>query len=754
VFFWKKSLMAQLVLYFLLLSLITVSFGVSIAYYQAQRALRQSVEERLTAAATLKENEFNRWVEDQRQALEAIAELPAVENQARRLLYAELLDLPLETAVWSVSFSPDGRIVSTGYDYTVRVWDSDGNKSWPIETDAWASQFSPDGRYLIIQGSDNVLRIYDSHSQEQIKELFNPIPITSWVIAPDSRHLAYGNDNGEVFVWKVEDGTLVSQFTTSTETINDVVFSPDGRYLAVASNDYSGSVWEAATGQEIAAHEHEGWVFTIAFSPDGRWLATSSEDKTASIWDATTGEEIWRLPHNDWVNVARFSPDGRWLATASYDKTTVIWDTATGQPVTKLGSAVAVKNLRWSPNGQYLASWEDNNLWLRAVTGWQLIQHFPLELFSNEPEVVNFSHDSRLLAAASQSGQVSVWQTDSGADHLQLEHDTYNYATLSTYLLAINESQADLQEILLLNLDGKILVSTDKSHEGLNIAERNYFRAGRQNTHIENIYPSPETGKPTLSIATPLYNPVGETIGVMITHLNLDRLNVILNERTGLGESGRTYLVSARGQIVSGSRYGTADYPFEVNSAGIAAALRHNNAIDLYTNYQGTPVIGVYRWLAERNLALMAEMDQQEGFAPARRLATNTFMVMLALVFLLAIGIYLLARQIAEPILAITKSAKQVEAEVYVPHSLTAVAGRADELGALARVFEQMAQVVYEREERLKQEVIQLRVEIDETRKAHDVAQITKSDYFRELQQKARAIREQNSQADDPTGAD
>jgi CheY-like chemotaxis protein len=61
-------------------------------------------------------------------------------------------------------------------------------------------------------------------------------------------------------------------------------------------------------------------------------------------------------------------------------------------------------------------------------------------------------------------------------------------------------------------------------------------------------------------------------------------------------------------------------------------------------------------------------------------------------------------------------AASAVEAGRYEPGSLAAVAGRADELGRLARVFDAMATRVRAREERLRKQVSDLRLEIDHAR--------------------------------------
>ncbi len=89
----------------------------------------------------------------------------------------------------------------------------------------------------------------------------------------------------------------------------------------------------------------------------------------------------------------------------------------------------------------------------------------------------------------------------------------------------------------------------------------------------------------------------------------------------------------------------------------------------------------------------------------------------------------------------VTAAAVAVEAGIYEPESLNAVAERTDQLGQLARVFQRMVREVYAREQRLKQQVAELRIEIDEVKQARQVAEITETDYFQQLRARARELR-------------
>jgi CRP-like cAMP-binding protein len=89
----------------------------------------------------------------------------------------------------------------------------------------------------------------------------------------------------------------------------------------------------------------------------------------------------------------------------------------------------------------------------------------------------------------------------------------------------------------------------------------------------------------------------------------------------------------------------------------------------------------------------------------------------------------------------IAAAAAALETGRYDSRSLDDVGRRQDELGQLARVFQRMADEVIARERRLVQEVQALRIQIDEEKRKKQVAEITESDYFQDIQQKARDLR-------------
>lgn len=89
----------------------------------------------------------------------------------------------------------------------------------------------------------------------------------------------------------------------------------------------------------------------------------------------------------------------------------------------------------------------------------------------------------------------------------------------------------------------------------------------------------------------------------------------------------------------------------------------------------------------------------------------------------------------------VTDAAAAVESETFEADTLAGVSARTDALGQLARTFVRMAREVRAREERLKAQVRELKIEIDEARQAKHVAEITDTDYFKDLRARASDLR-------------
>lgn len=246
----------------------------------------------------------------------------------------------------------------------------------------------------------------------------------------------------------------------------------------------------------------------------------------------------------------------------------------------------------------------------------------------------------------------------------------------------------DLKEVFLLTDRGaRVVVSTSPENEGQYRVSDGYFTAGRFQTYVQPVHPSPISLEPTMTVATPLTAGDGQRLGVLAAHLDLSRMDRITLERTGLGRTGEAYLVDRVNVFVSAERFGRPQYRRGVHSFGIDEAVEGRVGRGIYDNYNGVPVLGVYSTIPDLGLALLVEMDRDEALGQARELAATIALVGLGSAILLAVGVIFLARQIARPVLAVARAAAKVAGGDL---SVRAEVMTSDEIGTLARAFNQM----------------------------------------------------------------
>ncbi len=275
------------------------------------------------------------------------------------------------------------------------------------------------------------------------------------------------------------------------------------------------------------------------------------------------------------------------------------------------------------------------------------------------------------------------------------------YEDLSQYFSSLKEIKPTIQEISLLTNNGIVVFSTDKVLEG------KYQPLGQTNTYFSadaviketkkvkpTFYTSTITGKPQISLATPILNRQSQRIGIVLISLNLKEIDDLIRQRAGLGETGQTYLVGRleeKNAFISSNNLEEFEKYAKtgIDSFAIRAATSGRDGSGIYPNYEGKEVVGLYRWLDSQNLALIAEIEKQEAFAPATQLANSIFALGLAASGLLVLGVYLLSYRITKPILTLTHAATKV---ANGDLSYRASVSRKDEIGLLTVAFNQMSQ--------------------------------------------------------------
>jgi sigma-B regulation protein RsbU (phosphoserine phosphatase) len=151
--------------------------------------------------------------------------------------------------------------------------------------------------------------------------------------------------------------------------------------------------------------------------------------------------------------------------------------------------------------------------------------------------------------------------------------------------------------------------------------------------------------------------------------------------------------------------------------------------------------------LAEQISRTSGEMDSRTSGVQASFMAV--FAILLTLVIAATIVV---SRTITGPIQRVALAAGSLERGELNDAQIATLREQKgeDEVAALSRVFASMAAEVRAREQQLRMQIQALRVEIDESKRDREVAEVTESEFFRDLQSRARRRRQVSGKAENP----
>lgn len=379
---------------------------------------------------------------------------------------------------------------------------------------------------------------------------------------------------------------------------------------------------------------------------------------------------------------------------------------------------------------------------------------------SLEKEVV----DRLTVATQLKSYQLTTWVEDQLRDILLVSQDavikqkvnillttdpsqvTYQraYDELRKYITHLTQIKPNLRSIQITRNSGFVIFASD--HPSLEGSYRplgdptTYFTRDRIDTVVPNFYISPDTKRVTITVSTPILDSNTTKMAAFTANFNLDNIDTLIRDNTGLGETGETYLIGQAGAqtiFLSGQQVGRGKRPSdpELSSEGIDRAIAQQSGFGSYNNYANVPVVGVYRWLPEQNLALIAEISQAKAFEPAKRLARSILLLGSLSSGVLLVAIYLLSRQITRPIVAISATAARLaEGDL----TQTAPVMTEDEVGVLARNFNTMAKQLKSSFEVLEQRVEERTRELKVAKEMADSANRAKSEFLAHMSHELR----------------
>ena len=210
---------------------------------------------------------------------------------------------------------------------------------------------------------------------------------------------------------------------------------------------------------------------------------------------------------------------------------------------------------------------------------------------------------------------------------------------------------------------------------------------------------APSNGAPAAFIAQPLITN-GKVDLVVALQLPLDTVNAIMQERTGMGKTGESYLIGSDKLMRSDSFLDPDNHTVKasfanpskgsVDTEASKEAIAGKTDAKIVIDYNGNPVLSAFTPVKIGNFqwGLLAEIDEAEAFAVVKELRSSIIKIAVISVILILIIAIFMAKAITDPIL---KTVNMVQELSKGNLDIRLNLDQKDEIGDMAKALDSFA---------------------------------------------------------------
>ena len=282
------------------------------------------------------------------------------------------------------------------------------------------------------------------------------------------------------------------------------------------------------------------------------------------------------------------------------------------------------------------------------------------------------------------------------------------------------ESNKAILGIRVLDKNGIIIASNCNDTDG-DKSNHELFLKGKEGTYIGEIHLSEFTSNIVISISSPIFvNDMFSGVLVVTFDAEYDIFRV-MNDHTGLGDTGKSYIVNKDGYMITPSRFEEdAVLKQKVNSEQYRLCVNeHINGSfpedikevpTTYQDYRDCTVLGIHHYIPEVQWCLLIEMDEEEALASITMMQNMIIILFSAIAAISLIFINFFAGSLSDPIIKLKDAANSIrQGNFDTKIEITSK----DEIEELANAFSDMAKDLKEQQENLERKVAERTKELE-----------------------------------------
>ncbi len=266
------------------------------------------------------------------------------------------------------------------------------------------------------------------------------------------------------------------------------------------------------------------------------------------------------------------------------------------------------------------------------------------------------------------------------------------------------QSVSDLSDIMLVNPQGRVIYTSNnprhysKDMSNGNDAEQKAFSQGKDRIYFSDVYfDKTEDNRFEMLLTAPATDFNGAFIGVIAFEVDMTPLYKLIQDRTGLGETGEVLVARKIGnqvEYLNPLRHEPNTVMKRINigeqiGGPIQEAVQGKTGAGQLIDYRGKNVISAWRYIPSLDWGLVAKIDTAEAFADVTNLKNLSIIIMVIIFVLAGIVAFSIARSISEPIKRLSEGA-QIVGSGNLDYKIGT--NLKDEIGQLSRTFDKMTQ--------------------------------------------------------------
>ncbi len=206
--------------------------------------------------------------------------------------------------------SPDCKYAVCSDDNKLQLWELSLGKcirNFEVHSHSSRVSFSNDGQWLYCGGIDSdLIEIWHISKNKCLRTFKTPNAVSTIFPHPNGEQLFTAGSGGDVYLWDIATGKLLSTFKGQRTYVASICLSLDCKYLFSGGGDNTISVWDVDNRNYIILRGHTERISSISLSRDAKWLVSSSdhyEDKTIRLWELDW--ELEEVEKKDWSEGAQ-----------------------------------------------------------------------------------------------------------------------------------------------------------------------------------------------------------------------------------------------------------------------------------------------------------------------------------------------------------------------------------------------------------------------------------------------------------------